>query len=196
MKCLWPSGLRRRLKAAVLRSVGSNPTGHIFFFVFCSGVRGFRSLSFPLLFRSALGSVVPPKRHREVTFSFGVHIASCTCLISCCISMIRALQFFSGVVFALLFVSSTLCEQTTSTFTSSSTPVSPSTSDDKAPTETSPAAEVDYAKLPLKELRKLLKERNVECVGCVEKEHVVERVRYGYIWQMSRILACIDTPHL
>eukprot|EP00850_Spirogloea_muscicola_P010398 SM000061S19225 [mRNA] locus=s61:203396:205042:+ [translate_table: standard] len=40
-----------------------------------------------------------------------------------------------------------------------------------------PAADVDYSKLRVKELKKLLDERGVECLGCVEKEHLVAKVK-------------------
>jgi len=37
----------------------------------------------------------------------------------------------------------------------------------------------DFAKMRVKALRALLKERGVECKGCAEKANFVERVRYG-----------------
>eukprot|EP00270_Netrium_digitus_P006793 TRINITY_DN1956_c0_g2_i2.p1 TRINITY_DN1956_c0_g2~~TRINITY_DN1956_c0_g2_i2.p1 ORF type:complete len:169 (+),score=67.68 TRINITY_DN1956_c0_g2_i2:320-826(+) len=35
----------------------------------------------------------------------------------------------------------------------------------------------DYSKLRIKELKNMLEERGVECVGCVEKEHLVAKVK-------------------
>merc|ERR1712153_114976 len=37
--------------------------------------------------------------------------------------------------------------------------------------------EKDYSKMRVKQLRALLKERGVECKGCLEKEHIVARVK-------------------
>ncbi|CAI5515456.1 unnamed protein product [Closterium sp. Naga37s-1] len=39
------------------------------------------------------------------------------------------------------------------------------------------SADVDLTKLRVKELKRMLEERGVECQGCIEKEHLVSRLR-------------------
>lgn len=38
-------------------------------------------------------------------------------------------------------------------------------------------AETDYSKLRVKQLKKILADRNVECVGCVEKEDFIKKIK-------------------
>jgi hypothetical protein len=37
--------------------------------------------------------------------------------------------------------------------------------------------EIDVTSLKIKDLRKILEERGVECVGCIEKSHLLEKVK-------------------